>query len=108
MEYNQKHGITPRSVKRAIQQSLSDEHEAQKVEASVFKENQAAYNTAELLRELEEEMFIAADRLEFERAALLRDQVAELKKKMSGTEGLITPEKPKTQITYPRPKNRKR
>ena len=63
---------------------MSEEKEAQKVEASVIRETGADYNTAELLREIEEEMIIAADRLEFERAALLRDQVAELKKKMSG------------------------
>ena len=110
-EYNQKHGITPRSVKRAIQQSLSEEHEAQKVEAAVFKENQSAYNTTELLRELEEEMFIAADRLEFERAALLRDQINELKKRAAGETGspanLLTPEKPKRPVTYNRPKQKR-
>jgi excinuclease ABC subunit B len=105
MEYNQKHSITPRSVKRAIQQSLSEEKEAQKVEASVIRETGADYNTAELLRELEEEMFIAADRLEFERAALLRDQINELKKRAGGKETTVVPN---TKVIYPKAKSRKR
>jgi excinuclease ABC subunit B len=112
MEYNRKHGITPRSVKRAIQQSLSEEKEAQKVEASVIRETGADYHIAELLRELEEEMFIAADRLEFEKAALLRDQINELKKRAAGKTGgpvnLLASSKPKRQVTYKRPKQKPR
>ncbi len=109
-EYNQKHGITPRSVKRAIQQSLSEEKEAQKVEASVIRETGADYNTAELLRELEEEMFIAADRLEFERAALLRDQINELKKRAGGGVAELTSVgKPERKpVKYARAQTRKR
>ncbi len=85
LAYNQEHHITPKSVKRELQLSLSELTKAREVEASVVRESPGGYQTAELLRELEAEMLEAAENLQFEKAAILRDQIAELK-----TEG--TPE----------------
>jgi excinuclease ABC subunit B len=79
MEYNTKHGITPRSVKRAVQESLHTLLKAREVEESVVREAGGDFNVTEVLRELQEEMEIAAANLEYERAALLRDQIMELK-----------------------------
>jgi excinuclease ABC subunit B len=80
LAYNQEHHITPKTVKREIQLSLAELTKAREVEASVVKESPGGYRTAELLRELEEQMLEAAENLQFEKAAILRDQIAELKK----------------------------
>jgi len=77
--YNEKHGITPRSVQRAVQESLHTILRGREVEASVVRESGADLNLTDLLRELEQEMVTAAGNLEYEKAALLRDQIAELK-----------------------------
>ncbi|MGC3991329.1 MAG: helicase-related protein [Chthoniobacteraceae bacterium] len=79
MEYNEKHGITPRSVQRAVQESLHTMLKGRDVEESVVREAGGDFNVSEVLRELQQEMEIASNNLEFEKAALLRDQIAELK-----------------------------
>ncbi len=76
--YNEAHGITPRSVKRSAQASLhvydgSGERETEAIAA------ESGDDVAAVIAELEEEMQEAAGRLEFERAALLRDQVNALR-----------------------------
>jgi excinuclease ABC subunit B len=78
LAYNQAHGITPRSVQRAAQASLhvydgSGDRNAEAVVA------EAVDDVAAVIAELEEEMQDAAGRLEFERAAVLRDQINALK-----------------------------
>ncbi len=80
MSYNEKHGITPRSVRRAVQESLHVILRGRDVEASVIREGGGGdFELSELIRELEQEMFTASAALEYERAALLRDQIRELK-----------------------------
>jgi excinuclease ABC subunit B len=77
--YNQEHGITPRSVKRSAQASLHvyDGKGTQEEVTAVAETN--AEEVAAVIAELEEEMQEAAGRLEFERAALLRDQIGALR-----------------------------
>ena len=82
MEYNEKHGITPQSVRRAVQESLHTILRGRQLEESVVREGGGDFSLSETLRELEEEMLHASANLEYERAALLRDQIMELK---SGT-----------------------
>jgi len=77
--YNTKHGITPRSVSRAVQESLHVILKGRDVESSVIREVGGDFDRTELLRELEAEMEQAAAKLEFEKAALLRDQIQELR-----------------------------
>jgi len=79
LEYNEKHGITPRSVQRAVQESLHTLLKARRVEEAVVRETGADLNLTDLLRELEDDMLSASANLEFEKAALLRDQITELK-----------------------------
>jgi excinuclease ABC subunit B len=79
LAYNKEHNITPKTVKRELQLSLAELTKAKDVEASVVREAGGSYRTAELLRELEGEMIEAAENLQFEKAAILRDQIAELK-----------------------------
>jgi excinuclease ABC subunit B len=77
--YNEKHGITPRSVQRAVQESLHTILRGREMEESVVREGGGDFSLSETLRELEQEMMTAASNLEYEKAALLRDQIAELK-----------------------------
>jgi excinuclease ABC subunit B len=79
LAYNAEHNITPRSVSRAIEESLAIRRNGEKA-ASVINDAGGDFDVAETLRQLEEEMLAAANNLEFEKAALLRDQIRELKR----------------------------
>ena len=100
MEHNAKHGITPQTVRRAVQESLQILGKAREVEESVVREGGGDFEVTEVIRELEAEMAEAATKLEFERAALLRDQIRELKARESGE---APPAKAKP-VTYGKPK----
>ena len=79
--YNREHNITPRSVKRAINESLALYSEAQRIEERmVAAESHETYDLHRAIGELESEMLAAAAALEFERAAMLRDEIRELKR----------------------------
>jgi len=102
-QHNETHGITPQSVKRALQHSLQT-HEKEREQGdmlnrSLVAENEETYDKLRVIAELEEEMREASSRLEFERAAHLRDQIAELKKDPPPPSG-----KP---VKYPMGKSRK-
>src|ERR1022692_2946186 len=84
LEYNREHHITPRSVSRAVEESLSSHTQIAKQANAVLNEATANFDVVETIRELEEEMLAAANNLEFEKAALLRDQVRELKRSLGG------------------------
>lgn len=77
--YNEEHGITPTSVKRAVQESLHVILKGRELEQGIVKETPADFDLHEVIRELEQEMAAAAASLEYEKAALLRDQILELK-----------------------------
>ena len=100
--YNTEHGITPRSVVRAVQESL---HVIVKGsgETSMLQEGGANFDVGELIRELESDMAEAAGRLEYERAALLRDQINELK---TGASPSSLPARRK--VAYKKPSRKKR
>ena len=84
--YNKEHGITPRSVKREVEASLhSAAHQYDSKAMAVINDAGGNFDVVETLRELEEEMLTAANNLEFEKAALLRDQVRELKRTVGGS-----------------------
>jgi excinuclease ABC subunit B len=99
LAYNKEHHITPKTVKRELQLSLAELTQAKDVEASVVRESPGGYRTAELLRELEAEMLEAAENLQFEKAAILRDQIEELK---SGGPRSVEATSPKRQVKYDR------
>jgi excinuclease ABC subunit B len=96
MAYNREHGITPRGVVRAVQASLlpgngegngggagsggdgnwDGANAGDRAAIGILNEDR---DVASVLTELERDMLEAADKLEFERAALLRDQISILK-----------------------------
>ena len=80
LAYNAEHGITPRSVSRAVEDSLSSEKAREDTAGHALRDAVNDFDAVETLRELEAEMVAAAERLEFEKAALLRDQIRELKR----------------------------
>jgi excinuclease ABC subunit B len=87
LAYNQEHNITPRSVTRAVEESLSSQKEAEATAGSVLRDGMVDFDVTETLRDLEADMLEAANNLEFEKAALLRDQIRELKRRFGGGEG---------------------
>ncbi len=84
LAYNQTHGITPKSVTRTVEDSLTKDamgratHNA--AEMLLNETSGGNFDVTETIRQLEEEMLEAANNLEFEKAALLRDQINELKR----------------------------
>lgn len=77
--YNTEHNITPRTVQTAIASVIEDEIAAHEMAQEVAGQKSEDYVTAEYLEELHAEMLKAAQELDFERAAELRDQLAKLK-----------------------------
>jgi excinuclease ABC subunit B len=78
VDYNTRHGITPETVRTAISMGIEEEIAAHKMVAEVAGRGDD-YVTEEYLEELHAEMLKAAANLEFERAAELRDRIAQLK-----------------------------
>lgn len=78
LAYNKKHKITPKGIQRAIQESLSEEHEAEEFAESFLKEAGVDYETLEIVNQLKKEMQEAAERLDFEKAAELRDKIQKI------------------------------
>ncbi|MEX2718772.1 MAG: excinuclease ABC subunit UvrB [Candidatus Sigynarchaeota archaeon] len=87
IEYNQAHGITPKTIKKAIPESMSEEMQKQKedienIEAQIAekaKSLDSEIEIAELIRTLEMQMLEFAAALKFEQAAYLRDKIRDLK-----------------------------
>jgi excinuclease ABC subunit B len=82
--YNKEHNITPRSVSRAVEESLAVSEEQRDAATGLLRETKTDLDVVETIRELEGEMLKAAEDLQFEKAALLRDQIKELKRITSG------------------------
>lgn len=82
LKYNEEHGITPETVRKAIRKGIEEEIQARKIEREAAGADEVRYISQEYLNELEAEMLAAAENLEFERAANLRDKILDLKKKM--------------------------
>jgi excinuclease ABC subunit B len=76
--YNKEHSITPRSVKRPVNEA-EYLFKSSKSEVPAARKSESV-STKELVAELTKEMLEAADELDFERAAYLRDQIKEIKK----------------------------
>ncbi|MEP0842364.1 MAG: excinuclease ABC subunit UvrB [Phycisphaerae bacterium] len=76
--YNAEHGITPETVRKAIRNSLEQEISARRLAREAVKASEESYDREELAAMIEKEMLEAAEQLDFERAARLRDRLREL------------------------------
>jgi excinuclease ABC subunit B len=80
LAYNAEHGITPETIRKAIRRGIEEEIQARSIERSASGvETEGEYVTQEYVAALEAEMLSAAEALEFERAANLRDKLLAIK-----------------------------
>jgi len=88
LRYNEEHGITPETIRKSIQEiefstRVADAREVAPLRvAELVPSYQEEMNATELVRVLQAEMEVAAEALDFERAALLRDALLELRAKL--------------------------
>ncbi len=85
-EYNETHGITPETIRKEIYNILDSVYEGDYVTVAAVQEEAVEYKTVEELDQyiagLENQMKEAAEKLEFEKAARLRDEIRDLKKQL--------------------------
>jgi excinuclease ABC subunit B len=78
-EYNRQHGITPETIRKNIRAGIESEAQAHRqASAAAGQSDDDQYITQQYIAELQTEMMAAADALEFERAAALRDRITQL------------------------------
>ena len=82
--YNQEHGITPETIRKAIRKGIEEEVRAKTIARKAVGKDEQSAITEEYLHELEGEMLVAAESLEFERAAALRDRILQLRSEQGG------------------------
>ena len=80
-QYNKEHGITPTTIKKSVRDLISISNEVAKTEAVLEKdpESMSKKELEILIAKIEKKMRMAAAELDFESAAMLRDQMKELK-----------------------------
>ncbi len=78
--YNREHGITPQGIRKAIKDITARVRVVAETRAPYIAAPMAKEDVARLIKELESQMKTAARNLEFEKAALLRDRIIELRK----------------------------
>ena len=97
--YNLANGLTPTKIKKAISESLAQAEKAREAEEYVVREAGEDYDVVQAIADMEREMAEAAEAMEFERAALLRDQIYELKREANPFKGTVQ-EKPRKPTMY--------
>ena len=88
IDYNRKHHITPKSIKKEIKDILGEER--REAVAALSLERTAGQPVPEIIAQKEKEMKIAAKNLDFELAAILRDQIKVLKQRIANRTNSIT------------------
>jgi excinuclease ABC subunit B len=81
LAYNKKNNITPKTIKKEILKGIEMEDRGREVSARAIGMKLEAYKGVELVRELEREMYEAAEKLDFEYAAQVRDTIKKIRKK---------------------------
>lgn len=81
-DYNRRHNITPETIRKNLHRGIEAEAAAHAKTYEMVHQNEDQFVTQEYLNELEAEMLAAAEALEFERAAELRDRITELRGKI--------------------------
>ena len=76
--HNREHHIKPETIRKAVRDGIEAEVKARRAARTAVRLSERQFARSELVRELEAEMHKAAERLEFERAAELRDRIEEI------------------------------
>jgi len=84
LAYNREHDITPETIRKEIRKGIEEEISGRDVARTAVRETEAEYVSQEALRELEVEMREAAESLEFERAAEIRDRIMDIVDRIGG------------------------
>lgn len=79
LEFNKINKITPRSIQKEIKQGIEDMEETNNFVMELTGQNKDEFELKKFISELEYEMELAARNLQFEKAAVLRDKIKELK-----------------------------
>ncbi len=79
LDYNRRHNITPQTIRKEIRRGLTEQIKARQRAREAVHLGENEYDKTELATQIQNEMFEAAEQLDFERAAYLRDQLRELK-----------------------------
>jgi len=79
LAYNKKHGIAPETIKKEIRKSFAEIARARKTAGEALRFGRDEYDKVEMASQIEREMLEAAERLDFERAASLKDKLRQLK-----------------------------
>jgi len=88
LEFNKKNKISPRSIQKAIKQGIEDLEEAQDFVQDLTGESKDEYELRKYIAQLEYEMELSARNLQFEKAAVLRDKIKELKSNIKITDDI--------------------
>ncbi len=75
IEYNEKFGITPSSIKKAVKDWIAIEEKAEEIVQQVVAADEKEYVRIQMIGALEKEMELAAKNLQFERAIILREKI---------------------------------
>jgi len=78
LAFNREHGITPQTIRKAIREGIEAQIRGRRTAREAVRLSKHDFARTERVRQLESEMHRAAERLDFERAAQLRDRVQEL------------------------------
>jgi len=79
LQFNKEHNITPETIRKQIRTGLAEVVRARKTAQKAVRLSETEYERVELASQLEKEMLKAAEQLDFEKAAFLRDQLKELR-----------------------------
>ncbi|MHC4186198.1 MAG: excinuclease ABC subunit UvrB, partial [Planctomycetota bacterium] len=79
LKFNKDHNITPETIRKEIRRGLADQVKARRTARQAVQLGHGEYEKVELAAQIEKEMLEAAQALDFERAAFLRDQLRELR-----------------------------
>ncbi|OIO38071.1 MAG: excinuclease ABC subunit B [Candidatus Omnitrophica bacterium CG1_02_49_10] len=80
IEFNKRHNIKPRTIIKAISDGIELYQEAERYSVSLTGQRQDAFDMHAVISELQREMESAARKMQFEKAAVLRDQIKHLEK----------------------------
>lgn len=94
-QFNKEHGITPKTIRKNIHLGIEKEAEAfRQANAAIGRKDENEIITEQYISELEAEMMDAAEKLEFERAAAIRDRISRMREQIGKKISEVKAEKP--------------